>query len=71
MDYGYGVCPKCGLIRRLTKHHIFPKRFFGCKGPIKYICRECHDALEKLIPFYVVLRKKRYWEIYNDFLKGG
>ena len=49
-----GICPKCGEMKKLTKHHVLPKRHFGNgkKNPERLlICRECHDDLERLIPF--------------------
>ena len=65
-----GYCPKCGLVKRLTKHHIYPQRFFGKEGPTKLLCRDCHDELELIIPDLIKLSKRRYWEIYYDFLMG-
>lgn len=39
----------------MTSHHIYPKRHFGNNRRQRKtrfeLCRECHDALEKLIPF--------------------
>lgn len=43
------ICPRCRELKKLTKHHINPVRFFGGGGPLGYICRDCHDRLEKLI----------------------
>ena len=65
-----GVCPKCNEEKILTKHHVFPKRWFG-RGrhnqEYLWICRECHDELELLIPYK---KKKRnfYVEIVGMFL---
>lgn len=44
-------CPKCGKLRRMTSHHIYPRRVFGVVGnnEIHPICRECHNILESVI----------------------
>jgi len=67
----YGQCPKCKEARLLTKHYIFPKRYFG-KGAknnhIALLCRECHDELEKRIPFSK-MPKLFYNQILNEFLR--
>lgn len=63
------VCPKCDRLMILTRHHIKPRRWFG-KGrrnnSVIYICRECHDELELLIPYE---RKKVsfYYEVIKQF----
>jgi len=64
----FGLCPACGKCKCLTKHHIYPKRFFGGGGPILFICRYCHDKIERDIPQYIKLTKERYIEKVNDFL---
>jgi transcription elongation factor Elf1 len=61
-----GVCPKCNEERPLTKHHVYPKRWFG-RGKENqqylWICRECHDELELLIPY-----KKKKRNFYVDIV---
>jgi hypothetical protein len=74
----YGICPKCKCECRLNKHHIKPVRFWG-KGrhnnSILYICRNCHDLLEAMIPYekqkvsfyYQILKVFGIeWEVQND-----
>jgi len=63
-------CPKCHRYKLLTRHHIFPKRNFGKKynEQYLYLCRNCHDALEKLIPFEKK-KKQFYIEVVANFLK--
>lgn len=41
-----GVCPDCGLVRTLTKHHLNGNH----KGPKVFICRSCHDEREGIMP---------------------
>lgn len=41
-----GECPRCGVVTRLTRHHIIPKRNSNCDGITGKICRSCHDQLE-------------------------
>ena len=65
----HGVCEKCQKRKRLTNHHLYPKRFFGEIGPIKRLCRECHDLLETFIPTSTVMPKYFYEEIYDNFLR--
>ena len=63
------LCPKCQQIKTGTKHHVFPKRHFKRqkKPPIVYLCRDCHNGLEKLIPFYK-MDKEFYINIILIFL---
>lgn len=63
------LCPKCLLVEPGTKHHIYPKRFFDPQGcPLVYLCRKCHDALERIIPQNVVLEKEDYLQLTQEFL---
>lgn len=55
-----GVCPKCNVDGPLTNHHIFPKRFFGGRGPLFKICRACHDKLELYIPHNEIMPRDFY-----------
>ncbi len=68
-----GVCPHCLRIRGLTKHHIFPKRFFGNGNGNRsklLLCEECHDFIEKIIPYSIKFTKGQYIELHRFFLKG-
>jgi len=67
-----GLCPKCLVIKRLTRHHLLPVRHFGdgSRSPILHLCRQCHDEIEKLIP-YIKLSPREYFRIARDFLKEG
>ena len=69
-----GECPKCHCQKILTKHHIKPRRWFGRgkrNNSVIYICRECHDELELLIPYekqkvpfyYQVIKQFGIWEV--------
>lgn len=66
-----GLCPHCLKVTQLTRHHIYPRRFFGCYqgSPILHICRRCHDLIEKLIPQRHKLERYEYEEIARDFLR--
>lgn len=57
------VCPVCLKVRQMTRHHIYPKRFFK-KSPKFWLCRQCHNTLEKIMP-----RKKMSREWYDSLLK--
>jgi len=52
----------------MTRHHVWPKRFFKGKGPKQLLCAECHQEIEKIIPRWNKLTKKEYQQIVNDFL---
>jgi len=47
-----GCCPKCKEWGPLTRHHILPVRFFPkqTEPDVIFLCRTCHDELEKIIP---------------------
>lgn len=66
----YGICPKCLYLRDLTKHHLYPRRFFGngSNSPILFLCRGCHDGIENLIPRDEPLQKEDYLQIAREFL---
>lgn len=64
----YGLCPKCHKMTTLTRHHIFPRRFFK-NSPIFFVCRECHDKLECLIP-YSRMERYLYVDVLVCFLKN-
>ena len=66
----WGLCPACLYLRDLTKHHIYPRRFFGTpqNSPILHLCRGCHDKLELLIPRDEKLSKQDYLQICREFL---
>ena len=69
----WGLCPACLYLRELTKHHIYPVRFFGRpkNSPILHLCRSCHDEVEKMIDRDIQLRKSDYLQIAREFLGCG
>jgi hypothetical protein len=66
----FGFCPKCFSFKLLTKHHVFPRRFFGNSSYGLHICRECHDDIEKVIPAHQKLTKSEYIELTKCWLLG-
>lgn len=62
------VCAKCLEVKRGTRHHVYPQRFFGGIGPILWLCRQCHDALERQIPQHTQLHKADYLQLAQEFL---
>lgn len=63
----HGLCPRCGKYRHMTKHHLFPRVFFGQKHnrAFLFLCWECHEELHHLLPeikmpkeFYLVVTFK-------------
>ena len=65
-----GFCPKCCGVRELTKHHVYPKRFRRKNNTILLLCRDCHDEIEKILPFEK-LEFDTYVAITSFWLKGG
>lgn len=63
-----GLCPKCKKNKKLTRHHVKPKRFFRRSETIK-ICRGCHNELEELIPYQQKMPIKFYYRIIRNFLE--
>lgn len=64
-------CPICGQnykpTNTKTKHHIFPRRFFGETGVWFYLCRACHNKLEEFIPKRTKLEREEYLDILKAF----
>lgn len=67
------ICPKCGEKRVATRHHVFPRRFFGKKNnhEVVHLCRACHNRLELLIPRYEQMPREWYQSLITKFLEGG
>lgn len=65
-----GLCPKCLYIRELTKHHVYPRRFYGNhkNSPLLHLCRSCHDNIEKVIDPHIKLSKGAYLQLTREFL---
>ena len=69
-----GICPKCEEYRRLTHHHILPKRHGGADGPGIKLCWDCHCELEDMIALVEGRRRHRlsvrsYFRITANFLR--
>lgn len=68
------ICPKCKLRKPMTKHHIYPQRFFGTtkEGNTLTIefCQECHALLESFIPLHG-RRPREFYEQMVDIFLGG
>lgn len=53
---------------RKSRHHIYPKRFFGGGGPTVPLCEECHRILEqKWIPPFQQLTREQYRQVLAFF----
>lgn len=69
----WGYCPKCHRKKEMTIHHVLPRRHFGAatKGydpMVIPLCRECHRALEKGIPFSPKKERDFYFQVVINFL---
>lgn len=62
------LCSKCLEIKPGTRHHVYPRRFFGGEGPLLWLCRKCHDALELIIPQHTQLQKQEYLQLTREFI---
>lgn len=69
---GYIFCPGCLELKYLSRHHVFPTRFFPKQRcpPILHICRTCHDDLERKIPRDKKKAKSFYIKIVQQFIGG-
>ena len=65
-----GICPKCFYNKRLTNHHVLPRRFFGGNDSKLLLCRECHDEIELILPEHRELLPHEYYEVTEAWLKG-
>ncbi len=67
------LCAKCLQIREGSKHHILPRRFFNTNqnSPLLFLCRDCHNDIEKHIPQHTKLDRDEYFQIAVDFLQGA
>ena len=70
----YQQCPSCSNLRRLTRHHVIPRRWKTGSTTTVLFCRECHDEVEKVI--YARERQNRgrleareYWLIVQRFTR--
>lgn len=72
-----GKCLKCGKTRKLTLHHCLPRRHFHGAGLVRYLCRACHNIIDRrndeaerycygntLKP----LPRETYLQMFNQFL---
>ena len=60
-------CEICGCIRPLTKHHIFKGHVWGRRSTeIVYLCRPCHDDVEKEITRKENIILRKHPEIYTE-----
>ncbi|MDA3815585.1 MAG: hypothetical protein PF549_04430 [Patescibacteria group bacterium] len=71
-----GICPKCFKLKRLTKHHILPKRFYKRNDHTIYLCRDCHDEIEVILERLECdnsgrLKHHHYQEVIKRFIRGG
>ena len=76
-----GVCPVCGRVTKLTRHHqhIFKSCVWFDKPEtqtrIFYVCRRCHDEIEKEITERENIILQQYPELYTGvvemFRRGG
>lgn len=62
------LCSKCLEVRPGTRHHLWPRRFFNGRGPILFLCRQCHNLIERLLPQNVELHPDDYLQIAREFL---
>jgi len=65
------VCPKCKQYKPMTRHHIYPKCFYGKEknDTVFLLCRDCHTELEKNIPSFR-MPHSFYPNVVLAFIKG-
>ncbi|MFA5755339.1 MAG: hypothetical protein WC909_03245 [Candidatus Paceibacterota bacterium] len=68
-----GVCPVCGRFTRLTRHHVFKSCVWFDKPEtqtrIFYVCRRCHDEIEKEITRRENIILQQYPELYTGVVE--
>ncbi|MFA5754999.1 MAG: hypothetical protein WC909_01375 [Candidatus Paceibacterota bacterium] len=77
-NYGFkmGTCPKCGKeLVPLTEHHIWKRSVWGPNNRTVFLCRDCHNELERKVRIMenMILRLFMfcYKAIYRDFMSGS
>jgi hypothetical protein len=70
----YGVCSKCKKETILTEHHIWKRSVWGPNDYTVFLCRDCHDELERKVRIMenMILRLFMfcYDALYYDFMNG-
>ena len=66
-----GTCPVCGEHTKMTRHHVFPKRFYGGSGPLVLLCRACHWTVEDYIPKHEKMPDDFYQMIVEYVISKG
>lgn len=70
----YGVCSKCEKETILTEHHIWKRSVWGPNDYTVFLCRDCHDELERKVRIMenMILRLFMfcYEALYYDFMSG-
>lgn len=68
----YGVCSKCKKETILTEHHIWKRSVWGPNDYTVFLCRDCHDDLERKVRVMenMILRlfMSCYEKLYHDFM---
>ena len=65
-----GICPKCFQVRKLTRHHVLFKKFYGHTDCVLLICRDCHDEIHSFISAEHKFSKEEYFQIHRAWLEG-
>jgi hypothetical protein len=59
----------------LTRHHPLRKKVFGSNNEVVFLCRDCHNLIEKAVTRFegIILRKffRCYGEIWKEYTKNG
>ncbi|HRF70623.1 MAG TPA: hypothetical protein PKV66_04260 [Candidatus Pelethenecus sp.] len=61
-------CARCGTRSCPSKHHILPRRHFK-SSLVVYLCRDCHDEIERMIP-PEPMPIPFYWRITRTFIQS-
>ena len=75
-----GRCPACKKVRRLTRHHVYPQRWYKDKEGYDLIlplCNTCHRHIELVLEYFEraqsgyrrMLSDMSYAEIARLFIK--
>lgn len=64
----FGFCPRCFSLGKLVRHHCLPLRFFGKNNLLIFLCEDCHQEIEKILPLKIKLTPEQYLRITVQFI---
>lgn len=70
-------CARCGQRTKMTEHHVLPRRIWPVEEgntEVGYLCRDCHDEIERIIAYrkrqVLKTNEEMYRRIWQNFIRG-